>query len=164
MSTVDWEYPASDDDKKNYVLLLTEMRNQLDAYAATVPGKPHFLLSIASPAGPQNFPYFDWKGMDAQLDYWNLMAYDYAGSFSDMSGYQDNLFNSTKYAAGAPFNTDTAVQAYIDGGVTANKINLGMPLYGRAFVGTSGPGQKYSGVGAGSWENGIWDYKVSSIT
>lgn len=159
---VDWEYPASDEEALNYVKLLQVMRQELDAYAETVPSCPHFLLTIATSAGPSKYDILRVPEMTQYVDFWNLMAYDYAGSFSEYAGDLANLFPSQQNPRSTPVNTEQAVRYYISQGVPPSNLVLGMPLYGRAFTNTKGPGFPYNGTGPGSWEAGVWDYKVSA--
>jgi chitinase len=35
-----------------------------------------------------------------------------------------------------------------------------MPLYGRAFTKTAGLGQSYDGIGPGTWEAGVYDWRA----
>ncbi|KAI4145195.1 MAG: hypothetical protein L6R39_003912, partial [Caloplaca ligustica] len=154
---IDWEYPKDDSEAQSYVDLLAETRKELDAHGYNG-SKP--LLTVACPAGAQNYEKLHLTSMDQYLDFWNLMAYDYAGSWDSRAGHQANLYPSNDNPSSTPFSTVKAVDYYTSHGVHPSKIVLGMPLYGRAFTATDGPGQPFSGTGEGSWEPGIWDYKV----
>ncbi|KAK7995144.1 hypothetical protein PG990_013917 [Apiospora arundinis] len=158
---IDWEYPANEQEASDMVALFAAIRKELDSYSQrnNLDGY-HFLLTAAVPAGPKNYNIMKLSEMAKYLDTFNLMAYDYAGSFSDATGHQANLFPDSSNEKATPFSTDRAITDYIAAGVPANKIVMGMPLYGRAFEQTAGAGQSFSGIGEGSWEQGIWDYKV----
>jgi chitinase len=52
------------------------------------------------------------------------------------------------------------VHFYTSHGVHPSKVILGIPLYGRSFTNTQGINESYSGVGGGTWEPGVYDYRV----
>ena len=69
-------------------------------------------------------------------------AYDYAGSWLTWADHQANLYGGDRTNT----LTDKALKYYTANGATPSKINLGIPLYGRAFENTDGIGKPYSGV------------------
>ncbi|PPQ67314.1 hypothetical protein CVT25_005898 [Psilocybe cyanescens] len=150
---VDYEYPTDDKQAVGYVALLKEMRAALDQHQAKKGSGCKFLLTIAAPCGPDNYKKLRVSEMDQSLDFWNLMAYDFSGSWDTTANHQANLNSGALSAAGA-------VDWYIGQGVLREKIVLGIPLYGRSFLNTAGPGKSFSGQGQGTWEAGVYDYRA----
>ncbi|KAF8911750.1 glycoside hydrolase family 18 protein [Mucidula mucida] len=150
---IDYEYPQNDDQARGYVDLLRELRAALDHHAAQKRANYRFLLTIAAPCGPDNYQKLRVREMDASLDFWNLMAYDFSGSWDSIANHQANLF-------GPPISASHAVGFYVSAGVNPAKLILGIPLYGRSFTNTQGPGSPFNGIGQGSWEAGVYDYRA----
>jgi chitinase len=153
---IDYEYPKTAADADAYVQLLGELRAGLENLAKSK-GAPQgqYQLTVAAPCGVDNVSILKIQAMDSFLDFWNLMAYDFAGSWDQVAGHQANL-----YADNNGQSVDKAVNLYLAAGVPPHKLTLGLPAYGRAFCNTQGPGTPFSGVGKGSWEDGMWDYKA----
>ncbi|KFA79710.1 hypothetical protein S40288_09492 [Stachybotrys chartarum IBT 40288] len=161
---IDWEYPSDDLEASNLILLLQAVRDELDLYAQNWANGHHFPLTIAGAASPQRYGQLRLAELGGIVDYVFLMAYDYVVPSSSMAGggatgHNANLYANPGNAMSTPFNTDTAVRAYIEAGFPAKKIVIGMPLYGRSFRGTDGMGMPYGAVGSGHWEEGVLDYK-----
>ncbi|TFK24660.1 hypothetical protein FA15DRAFT_704418 [Coprinopsis marcescibilis] len=150
---VDYEYPRDEQEAHAYVELLKELRHALDQREIENGNGCRFLLTIAAPCGPDHYKKLIVKEMDRYLSFWNLMSYDYSGSWDTIANHQANMY-------GAPINTHDALTFYTSHGVEPSKLVLGVPLYGRSFASTGGPGTKFEGTGRGTWEKGVYDYRV----
>jgi chitinase len=116
---LDWEFPAAE-DKLNFTALLVEFRTQLNAVGR------HYLLTIAAPAGKQNYSQMELAKTAGQLDFMNLMTYDYTGNWSKQTGHA------------APLSSVAAtVKDYRDAGVPPSKIVLGIPFFGPGWTGAA---------------------------
>lgn len=157
---IDWEFPANDVEALNMVLLLKATRDALDSYGNSLSTPYHFQLTVASPGGPVNYQTMHLAEMDQYVDFWNIMTFDYAGPWSTVAANQANLFPSQDDPTGTPYNTQTAINYYLLQGISAKKLILGMPIYGRTFTATDGIGKPFQGVGKGTWEAGIYEFKM----
>ena len=144
---IDWEYPglcglnpscgATPADTANFTALLAEFRSQLDAQGA-IDGK-HYLLTAAMPAGIDKIVKINIPGVNASLDYINLMTYDFFGSWAAQgpTAHQSALYAWTGMPSTSPVNSyysDAAVNAWINGGVQPSHLTLGVPFYGRGWT------------------------------
>ncbi|MCI0478301.1 MAG: glycoside hydrolase family 18 protein, partial [Anaerolineales bacterium] len=155
---VDWEFPRNADEKQNYTALLAELRAQLS---------PRDLLTIAAPAGPTQYTGVAWNDIARDLDWINLMTYDFAGPWSATTGLNAPLSASAsdpaKTKSAQAYNGHAAVQAYIGAGVPPEKIVFGVPFYGRGWKDASsannGLFQKFNGIPQGTRGGGAFDYR-----
>ncbi|MDZ4769126.1 MAG: glycoside hydrolase family 18 protein [Chloroflexota bacterium] len=165
---LDWEYPTGGgnvgnierpEDQENFILLLAEFRAQLDAQGST-DGRP-YLLTIAAGAGERAYATLDWSRIHPLLDWINVMAYDMSGAWSDLTGFNAPLFDST---ANPPEGTsvDTALRAYLALGVPSDKLVMGVAFYGRGWAGVAADGdglhQSFASLPEGRWSAGTFEY------
>ena len=75
---IDWEYPQNPGQGEYLILLLQEIRNELDAYAETLSPhcgkKPHFELTIASSANKNIYDNYHLDRLSPLVDFINLMV------------------------------------------------------------------------------------------
>nr|ABO15008.1 chitinase [Bacillus amyloliquefaciens] len=171
---LDWEYPLSagllgnstrPEDKRNYTLLLQDVREKLDA-AEAKDGKK-YLLTIASGASPEYVSNTELDKIAETVDWINIMTYDFNGGWQSISAHNAPLFYDPKAKeAGVPnaetFNIESTVKRYKEAGVKADKLVLGTPFYGRGWSNCepadNGEYQKCGPAKEGTWEKGVFDF------
>jgi chitinase len=124
---IDWEFPgiswsghACDPsvDVQNYTLLMKQLRETLGSnYLLTYAG---YVQDMKTTTG--GYKYIDVSEVNQYVDFVNLMTYD----ISEAPKHQSALYNSN-----ADWDCERTVNEYINAGVPANKLVLGIPFYGR---------------------------------
>ncbi|HVG22867.1 MAG TPA: glycoside hydrolase family 18 protein [Thermoanaerobaculia bacterium] len=137
---VDWEYPERREERRNFPLLLAELRRVLG---------PRRLLTIASSGGEsldtnmigELHPYLDWI---------NLMGYDMAGAWTPRTGHSSALYWNPAAGDDGP-SVYAFVKQYLAAGVPPAKLVLGVPFDAHVFTGVRrqrhGFNQPYEEVG-----------------
>ncbi|CAK4497819.1 unnamed protein product [Aphanomyces euteiches] len=125
---IDWQFPATPDEIDHCIQLLNDLRAKLNELAFKAE------LTIASVG------YHDdsWAGKLASIcsvvDAVNVMAYDYAGAWSAVSGFQSNLYADERTTS----SVADIVQFYLDHDCPSKKLVVGIPAYSRKFQDTEG--------------------------
>lgn len=129
----DWEYPGSregsrPEDKANFVQTLKELKEAFEPYG--------FLLTAAVSAGKHTIDLaYDIPAVSRYLDIINLMAYDYHGTWERFTGHNAPLYPRPEESIEQrQLNVNFSVNYWLNGGAPADKLVLGMPLYGRCFT------------------------------
>lgn len=161
---LDWEYPVSGglpdnttrlEDTENYVLLVRLLRKRLQT-ARSWNGE-NFLITVATPPGASTLANFDLRAMAPYVDWFNIMAYDYHGAWSDVTGHLAPITGPP----GAASVMDT-VRRHKEQGVPARQLVLGIPLFARAWRGVetsqNGLFQQAAGPFLGGEEPGHINY------
>ena len=146
---IDWEYPGIDPgngahhspaDVHDATLLLQEFRKQLDELGATT--GEHYLLTADLPAGNVNSSgSWELAGVAGTVDWINLLTFDFHGSWDASTDFNSPLRLDPKEppvggaAIQSSWTTAGTVDYYLAHGVPADRLVVGIPFYGKEYVG-----------------------------
>ena len=146
---IDWEHPNDSQQGIDYIKLLSTLRAFLPS--------PAYILTSALSASQWSLRHINVFAAASYLDFINLMTYDFTGPWVDSAGHHAQLYTPKHpHNDAATLSCDSASKFLLDCGVPSNKIVLGIPVYGRSFVGATKIGQGYSGAGG---QEGTFEYK-----
>lgn len=128
---LDWEYPDTAEEVVGFERLARRFRKLLDAA-----GKERGRVMIQTMAVSATRSTLKWLKNDVLLetmDWLHVMTYDMAGEWTDYAGHHSPLYASSKQP-GNPRSTELAIKYLLDRGLPADRLALGIPLYGKGFM------------------------------
>ncbi|MEU8001838.1 glycosyl hydrolase family 18 protein [Catellatospora sp. NPDC049111] len=141
---LDWEFPVSGgpaevthrpEDRHHATLLARQLRDGLGPARLLVAALPAGRLQSAGPYDPA--ASYELAAFAEQLDFVNLMTYDFGTGFSPVATFNAPLAEVPQEPLDAGLrrwnNVTGAVDYHERHGVPRDKIVLGVPFYGRGF-------------------------------
>lgn len=168
---IDWEYPGGEganselgqaSDKQLYALLMKDLRTMLDQLSSKT-GRDYELTSAVG-VGQSKVDDVDYAEASQYMDYIFAMTYDFYGTWDNQPGHHAGLYQSDSGAL-AKFNGHDGISSLMAAGVPANKLVMGVAMYGRGWKGINGYQNDNPFTGTangkvkGTWEDGVLDYR-----
>ncbi|MBL1109266.1 glycoside hydrolase family 18 protein [Streptomyces sp. 5-8] len=159
---IDWEYPnacgnsCDTSGREAFSNLMAALRSKFSGSLVTAA-----ITADATSGG--KIDAADYAGAARYVDWYNPMTYDYFGAW-DAAGptAPHSPLNSYPGIPKADYHTSATVAKLKGLGIPASKLLLGIGFYGRGWTGVTqaAPGGTATGPAAGTYEQGIDDYKV----
>jgi chitinase len=142
---IDWEYPGTsgayddnfdaENDTNNLLKLLKELREAIGSSKIISAAVPFNTFEVDSR------PLKDMSEFAELFDYVNIMAYDFAGSWSTVTSHQSSLYSISEDDNG--YSLSGAVSNWINANFPSSKIVVGIPAYGRSWISGSSSNNGY---------------------
>lgn len=130
---LDWEYPDNAMEVVGFERLSRRFRKEIDAIGAKKV-RP-MVLTMAASSNAGTLKWLDREFLLETMDWVNVMTYDFTGPWTNYAGHHSPLFASSKAPGGSPRSTESTMKYLLEArGFPANRLAVGIPLYGRGFA------------------------------
>jgi chitinase len=153
---LDWEYPDTEQEVVGFERLTRRFRKELDAIG--VRKGRMMVVTMAVSSNPGTLKWLGKEFLLETMDWINVMTYDFTGDWTNYAGHHSPLFASSKQPGGNPRSTEMTMKYLVEErGLPADRLAVGIPLYGRGFgvaepyASTKGAGK--TGIPRGDYKN-----------